>query len=206
MDETTALLVSAAIAILAVLLTLTALLGAAVAVKPELLQRLRSTTDRRYSMRRATRPLDVPRNIDRILYRHHKLYGVVVVGLALFLLYFLAFGGQQPFWRELFPPDYREIAAIVADVARLVLWLFAVFALIIGTVVFVRPSELKNFELRANRWVTARRATYDLDREYGWFDERLGRRPRLWGTVTLILSTICLIALFVQWQATGLAG
>lgn len=206
MDEPTALLASAAIAILAALLALTALLGAVVAIKPELLQRLRAATDRRYSMRRATRPLDVPRNIDRILYRHHKLYGAVVVGLALFLLYFLAFGEQQPFWRELFPRDYREIAGIVADVARLVLWLFAVFALIIGTVVFVRPSELKKFEQRANRWVTARRATYDLDREYGWLDERLGRRPRLWGTVTLVLSTICLIALLVQWQATGLTG
>lgn len=206
MDDTTALLVTAAMAVLAALLALTALLGAVVAIKPEMLQRLRAATDRRYSMRRATRPLDIPRNIDRILYRHHKLYGAVVVGLALFLLYFLTFGEQQPFWQELFPREHRQIAGIVADVARLVLWLFSVFALVIGTIVFVRPSELKRFEQRANRWVTARRATYDLDREYGWFDERLGRRPRLWGTVTLVLSTICLIALLVQWQATGLIG
>lgn len=206
MDETIAMLVSAAFAILAALLALTALLGAVVAIRPELLRRLRATTDRRYSMRRATRSLDVPRNIDRTLYRHHKLYGAVVVLLALFLLYSLAFGEQQRFWPDLFPRDYREIAAIVVDAARLVLWLFSVFALVIGTVVFVRPSALKKFEQHANRWVTARRATRELDREYGWLDERLGRRPRLWGMVTLVLSAICLIALLVQWQATGLTG
>jgi hypothetical protein len=206
MDETTALLVSAAFAILAALLALTALLGAAVAIKPDLLPRLRAATDRRYSMRRATRSLDVPRNIDRILYRHHRLYGTLVVALALFLLYFLAFGEQRPFWRELFPPDYREAASIVGDVARLVLWVFTVFALMVGTIVFVRPSALKRLESKVNRWVTARRATYDLDREYGWLDERRGRRPRLWGTVTLALSLTCLIALLVQWQASGLAG
>ena len=206
MDETTALFISAALAILTALLTLTALLGAAVALKPDLLPRLRAATDRRYSMRRATRALDIPRNIDRILYRHHRIYGTFVVALAIFLLYFLALGEQGPFWRELFPPDYRAIASIVADVARLVLWFFSVFALMIGTIVFVRPSALKRLERRANRWITPRRATRDLDREYRGLDERLGRRPRLWGTVTLVLSLTCLIALLVQWRALGLAG
>ena len=206
MDETTALLVTAALAILSVLLAATALLGGVVALRPEVLGRLRAASDRRYSLRRATRPLDVPRNIDRLLYRHHRAYGSVVVVLALFLLYFLAFGEQQPFWRELFPREYREIAAILSEVARLVLGFFAVFALMIGTLVFARPSALKRLEARVNRWATARRATYSLDREYGWLDEQLGRRPRLWGAVTCLVSVICLIALLVQWQATGLAG
>lgn len=206
MDATTALIVSAGLAVLAALLMLTALLGAVVAVRPQLLARLREATDRRYSLRRATRPLDIPRNADRLFYRHHRLYGAVVIMLALFLLHFLAFGERQPLWRELFPADYRDVATLLADVARIVLWVFSVFALMIGTVVFARPSALKRLEQRANQWLTPRRATYDLDREYRWLDERLGRRPRLWGSVTLIASLICLIALYVQWQAFGLAG
>lgn len=206
MDATTALIVSAGLTVLAALLMVTALLGAAVAVRPQLLTRLRAATDRRYSLRRATRPLDIPRNADHLFYRHHRLYGAVVVALALFLLHFLVFGERQPFWRELFPTDYRDIAVVLADVARLVLWIFSVFALMIGTLVFARPSVLKRFERRANRWLTPRRVTYDLDREYRWLDEHLGRRPRLWGSVTLIASLICLGALFVQWQAFGLAG
>lgn len=206
MDATTTLIVSAGLAVLAALLTLTALLGAAVAARPDLLARLRAATDRRYSLRRATRPLDIPRNADRLFYRHHRLYGGVVVALALFLLHFLVFGERQPLWRELFPADYRDVAVVIADAARIVLWIFSVFALMIGTLVFARPSALKRLEQRVNRWLTPRRATYDLDREYRWLDERLGRRPRLWGAVTLITSLVCLGALFVQWQAFGLAG
>ena len=206
MDATTALIVNAGLTVLAALLMATAVLGAAVAVRPQLLARLRATTDRRYSLRRATRPLDVPRNTDRLFYRHHRLYGGVVIALALFLLHFLVFGERQPLWRELFPADYRDVAAMLADVARLVLWMFSVVALMSGTLVFARPSALKRLERRANHWLTPRRATRDLDREYHWIDERLARRPRLWGAATLIASLVCLLALFVQWQATGLAG
>lgn len=161
---------------------------------------------RRFSLRSVTRPLDVARNIDRLLYHHHEAYGTVVVLLAPFLLYFLAFGQQQVFWRELFPPDYRAIAGIVADVAGLVLWILSVFALMVGTVVFVSPSALKGLEARVNRWFTGRSVSERLDREYDWLDERLGRNPRLWGWVTFISSVICLAALLVQWQALRLAG
>ena len=206
MDETTALFISAALAIITALVALTALLGAAVALKPDLLGRLRAAADRRYSMRRATRLLDEPHNIDHILYRHHKIYGLVVVGLALSVLYFLAFSEHRPLWRELFPPEYRELAVIAAAAASLVLWLLSVFALMIGTIVFTRPSALKRLESTVNRWVTASRATYHLDREYNGLDQRLGRRPRLWGIVTALLSLICLVALIVQWQAYGLTG
>ncbi|MEX0606844.1 MAG: hypothetical protein WD138_02325, partial [Halofilum sp. (in: g-proteobacteria)] len=195
-----------ALVILAVLLALTALVGGLVALKPDWLQRLRAATDRRYTLRPMTRPLDTPRNIDPLLYRHHKAYGLVVMTLAAFLLYFLAFGEQRVFWRELFPPDYREAAGIVADVARLVLWIFSVFALTVGTVVLARPSALKGLEARVNRWFTGRSVSERLDREYDWLDERLGRNPRLWGWVTLVASVICLAALLVQWQALRLAG
>lgn len=206
MTETTALLVSLALMILALLLALTALIGGLVALKPDMLGRLRATTDRRYSFRPVTRPLDMPRNIDALLYRYHKVYGPVVMILAAFLLYFLAFGEQRAFWQELFPPGYRDSAAIIADVAQLVLWIFSVFALTVGTVVFVRPSALKGLESRANRWFTARRVSDRLDREYDWVDQRLGQHPRAWGVVTLIASVICLAALVVQWQAMHLAA
>ena len=200
------ILLTAALGTLGVLLALTTLLGAAVAVRPALLERLRRRAERRYSLRRATRALDVPRNADRWFYRHHRVYGAVVVVLAAFLLWFLALGPESADWRRLFAPRYRELAGLFADSARFLLWLVAVFAVVIGTVVFVRPSALKALEARANRWITARRVTRGLDRERDALDEWLARRPRAWGIIAALASAACLAALLVQWQASGLAG
>lgn len=204
MDPLTSLLVAAAMAVLAGLLGLTTLIGGAVALRPELLDRLRRTAERRYSLRRATGPLDRPRHVDRWFYRHHRLYGTVVALLALFLLYFLAFGELSGTWTLMLGREYRDLAAILGEVARILLWLSAVFALVIGTVVFVRPSALKALERGANRWLTLRRVTRGLDREYGGLDERVTRRPRLWATIAALASLLLLVALIVQWRMSGI--
>lgn len=204
MDPIASLLIAAAMAVLAGLLGLTTLIGTAVALRPHMLERLRRTGDRRYSLRRATGPLDRPRNIDRWFYRHHRAYGTVVVLLALFLLYFLAFGELRTTWTLMLGREYREFAEILGDVARILLWISAAFALIIGTVVFVRPSALKALEHGANRWLTLRRMTRGLDREYGGLDERVTRRPRLWGTIAAVSSLVLLVALILQWRMSGI--
>jgi hypothetical protein len=204
MDPIASLLIASAMAVLAGLLALTAIIGGAVAVRPALLERLRRTSDRRYSLRRATGPLDRPRNIDRWFYRHHRAYGTVVVLLALFLLYFLAFGELRATWALMMGAEYRDIAELLGELARILLWIGAVLALLIGTVVFVRPSALKTLETGANRWLTLRRATRSLDREYGGLDARVARRPRLWGTITAVSSVVLLIALIVQWRMSGI--
>ncbi len=206
MDPITSLLVACAMAVLAALLALTTLIGALAAVRPELLESLRRTSDRRYSLRRAMGPLDRPRNVDRWFYRHHRAYGSVVVVLALFLLYFLAFGELRASWSLVLGPEYRDSAAMAGELARLLLWISSAFALIIGTVVFVRPSALKTLERGANRWLTLRRATRSLDREHGGLDQRVARRPRLWGTISALVSLVLLVALIVQWRMSGIAG
>ncbi len=204
MDPLTGLLVHAAMAVLAALLALTTLIGLVVALRPGLLPRLRRVFGRRYSLRRATGALDRPRNIDRWFYRHHRAYGTVVGVLALFLLYFLAFGELGQGWRSLFPREYRQLAPILGELARIVLWFSAVLALIIATVVFARPSALKAIEGLANRWLTPRRYTRGLEREYGGLDARFAHHPRAWGTLTALLSLVLLAALIVQWRmSTG---
>jgi hypothetical protein len=198
MDLIIQMAVEAVLLAFGVLLALCAIVGAIVAIRPDALNRLKAASEKRVSMRRATRPLDIPRNVDRVFYRHHKAYGAIVVALAVFLLYVLVFEGTIE-WRALFAKEYREIGAIVVETARIVLWLASIFALIVGTVVFVRPSALKDLERTANRWVTPRRYTYLLEREYSGLDGCLSRYPRAWGTVVAALSVVCIIALIAQW-------
>lgn len=183
---------------LAVLLAAAFAVGAAVALRPSTLDILRRGGDRRVSMRRATRFLDVPYNIDRWFYRHHRLYGVVVGLLAVVLLAFLSFGGTGYQWLQLVDPRYREVAEIAALTARVLLWAFGLFALAIAAIVFARPSALKGVEAWANRWITPRRPFRALDREVGAPDRWVARHPRGWGIAVAAVSGACLLALLLH--------
>lgn len=199
MEAMTALLVPGLLLALVLLLIVAFAVGLAIVVRPALLDRLRGVSDRRVSFRRATRPLDIPRNIDPWFYRHHRIYGLVVVVLSAFLLYFLAFGYETPAWVAVFPAEYREIALMGAEVARFLLWVVAVLGVITGTTVFVRPSALKGVEAWANRWITPRRLTRGLDREYDHPDAWVSRHPRAWGLVIALSAGLVLLALLLHW-------
>ena len=192
------LAVQAGMTALVALLLVCALLGAAVALRPALLARLKTAAERRYSMRRATRRLDVPRNIDPLFYRHHRVAGAVVVALAVFLLYVLVFE-ETGRWQALVADDYRQLAAILVEFAHIVVWIASILALIVGTIVFVRPSALKAVERRANRWVTTRPYTRGLEREHTGLDERLARHPRVWGTIIAIAGLVSTLLIIASW-------
>ncbi len=207
MTTVAGLLIQALLLALAVLLGIALLTGLAVAIRPQVLDRFRRTSDQRYSMRRATRSLDIPRNIDRWFYRHHRLYGAAVVLLAIALLSFLAFGHPETAWRGLFGPGNRVVGEILVDTARVVLWILGLFALAVGTMVFVRPSAIKSAEAWANRWVTPRRALRDAEREYHGPEEWVRQHPRGWGLTIAAVSALCLVALILQaaavWRFAG---
>lgn len=198
MTSIAGLLVQALLLALAVLLGIALLTGLAVAIRPALLDRFRRTSDQRYSMRRATRSLDIPRNIDRWFYRHHRLYGAAVVLLSIALLSFLAFGHPEAAWRGLFDRENRVVGEILVDTARVVLWILGLFALAVGTVVFARPSALKTAESWANRWLTPRRALRSAEREFLGPEAWVRRHPRGWGLTIAAASALCLLALILQ--------
>ena len=195
------MLIQALLLALGVMLCVALVLGLAVAARPALLERLERSSDRRFSMRELTRPLDVPHNIDPYFYRHHRVYGAAVVILAVALLSFLAFGRPEIAWRSLFDPGNRVVGEIVVDTARVVLWILGLFALAIGAVVFARPSALKSLETWANRWLSTRRALHGVEREFRGPEQWARRHARGWGLAIAIVSGLCLVALILQTPA-----
>jgi len=199
MTTVAALLLQALILALGVLLAIAMVIGILVALRPQLLERFETRSGQRFSMRRATRLFDIPRNVDRWFYRHHRVYGAAVVVLAVALLSFLAFGQPQVAWYSLFDPGNRVAGEIVIDTARIVLWLLGLFALAVGVVVFLRPSALKAFEAWSNRWLTPRRALRNVEAaEYHGAEQWVRRHPRGWGVAVAVLSAVCLLALILQ--------
>lgn len=155
---------------------------------PDSFAKFEAAASRSFSLRRTLRPLEISRNIDRHIYRHHKLFGLLVILASTYTIYSILFSMPSridTFISVRFPPLAAEW---ILNTLNLFLLLGNLFAIIIGLVIHTRPSALKDFEARANRWVTLRRQTRWLENRIP-FPERLTRtQPRLTGFVLLIFS------------------
>jgi hypothetical protein len=189
-------LVQLAMLALAVLLAVASMVGTVVALKPAALERMRRAGQRRREARLSER-LNRPYNLDRWFYRRHRLYGTVVAALALVLLGYLTFGDASYRWLAAVESRYRGVASILIDGGRIVLWLFGIFALVIATVVFVRPSALKGIEEKVNRWISPGRSV-GLEREFRGPDQWAVRHPRAWGVAVALAGLACLLALLLH--------
>ena len=207
MDTLLAITVTGLLLALALLLAAATAFGIALAVRPAAVERLRARLDRRLDTDAAVSALDRPWNMDSWLYRYHHLYGIVVIAMAAFILWFLAFGYDSPAWVAGVGADHREIALILAEVARFLLWIGAMAGVILGTVILVRPSALKGVEQWANRWIAPQAWRQALDREYHPADAWFQRYPRASGIAVAIAAGALLIALLLHWGAiTGAAA
>lgn len=143
-----------------------------------------------FSLRRGLRPFDVAHNIDRYFYRHHQAIGLLIIAASIFNLYRAMFDIVPGHVSRLLLNYYPQAVAewLVASL-QYALILGNLFAVIIGLVIYVRPSALKDFEARANRWLTTRRKTLWLSTKLGPASEFLRNQPRTLGAIVLVLST-----------------
>lgn len=127
--------------------------------------------------------IDTPRYQESLIYRNHRIVGVLIVVGALYTLVMLivrvdmkALTGLlpvviNPFWSEWF---YSS--------AYLILIGANVLALAVGIVIFSRPSMLKGIEKTMNMWIIPERKLKKLDEPHEIsIDIFPGGRPRLFG-------------------------
>jgi hypothetical protein len=138
--------------------------------------------------------LDRRQSIERALYRHHRAFGAaVIVGAAALLV---------PLWElHNHPLVAGVLPGILGDwgVRAVILtsWALAVFALGIGVFLLIRPSALKGFETKANRWIepfpSSAKTTVPADTG---INRLILRAPRLIGLLLLMAGFGCWIALY----------
>lgn len=131
-----AILISTVLAVLVILAV--ALLTGSLA----LLAGIQDGQEKQGGLTTALRLLDRQWQIERLVYRHHRLVGALVLAAGTFCL-----------WRM----TRTELAALLAggSTASILLWLLLVgqgFNLLVGLVIFLRPSLLKPLETLSNRW------------------------------------------------------
>jgi len=161
-------------------------LGLALVLIPSRVLAMTGALNRWVSTKPLFDELNRPRYQERVFYRYHHLTGTIIVVASLVCLYMLAV--------------YVEPADLVSRLVRLAgsefgkwlmislyyLLLVCLFlALIIGAVVFIRPSLLKSAEAWGNRWVDTEKNLEQLDEVHNIPTNILPGKPRWFGLFVL---------------------
>jgi len=193
-DVLASVLLESLLLILGVLLALVALYGLLLLIRPNLGLHLNQSLSRRLSTPRFSLFfLDKQFHIERYFYHHAKLYGLLLVVGAGYLLYRLFFDfpleGYASVLPDILPTD---IWAWLLDALQIFLMVMAIFTLYIGLVVLIRPSNIKNLERHANRWISTRQKLPGMSDDSPALDNAAQRAPRLFGGV-VFLAAIAII-------------
>jgi hypothetical protein len=180
---------------LAVGLGLALLVGALLLARPRALFALNAWLSRWVDTRRAFGMLDEPHHLERFFYRHHRILGALIVAGAGYVL-----------WRWAFYYQRADLVALLGArwLSRGLDWLPGALEtalvtlhgaiLMIGVLVFFRPSLLKGFERTANHWQPGL-ATTPLDTVVGNLDGAFEGHPRVSGLLLVVSAFWCLLAL-----------
>jgi hypothetical protein len=163
---------------------LSVLIGLLLIVDSARVLRWNSVLNSWFSTQEAFRTLDEPRDVKRLLYRGHRICGLLVVAGALYALTELQWGYQEGL-----------LAAVMLESLRLFLVVGNFAALAAGVVVFFRPSLLKPFERWADR-VYRPRMTEGADKMRLQADELAKAHPRLLGLFTAAGGAYVLLNLY----------
>lgn len=128
-----------------------------------------------------------PRYLERIIYKHHYVFGALVMLFTSLCVYMM-----------LFYTDVSQVLNKISSMANTVFgeWLLETFyymliaanavAFVIGFIIFIRPSALKSLEAKANHWVEAEEKLNVLNSIRDLPDSVLPGNPRIFGTLILI--------------------
>lgn len=171
-------------------------IGITLLVDSERVMRWNAALDRWYSTRQAFQKLEEPIDVKRVIYRWHRLAGVLVLAGAIFTLDVLVFtyhtGALVRAFRGVGNP---VILGIVFETLRIVLIVGNVAALVAGAILCFRPSLLKGVEALGDRYYSGRQAVKPLEVMHYQPDEFVRGRPKLVGTVLTVGSAYVMIVL-----------
>lgn len=172
------------------------LVGIMLLVDSQRLMRWNTSLNRWYSTRRGMQVLEEPVEVKRVVYRWHRVLGVVVFAGAIYTLDVLVFGfptgALVRAFRDLGNP---ALLGVVFETLRIFLIVGNVAALAAAAVLGFRPSLLKGLEAWGDREFSGRGPTKALDAMRYQPDDFARARPRLVGSLVALGSLYVLITL-----------
>jgi len=177
--------------------------GVGIAVRANWCVRMNELMSRWISTRLMLKPVEVPRDTQRALYRHHRLLGALVLAGAAYALAVLA---TLPDLRGLAVQLAKRSNPHVMEVYLRAGWAFLLVgnaaALLAGLALLLRPSLLKGVEAWANRSISLRSVGRFLETMNYAPDRLVQTYPRVAGTLiaagSLWVAAHLTVTLFAQ--------
>lgn len=167
------------------------LVGIGLLFRPQQVGQLNHYLSRWVGSSRLNKVLDRPRWIDRFFYRHHRLLGTAVFVGAMAVLYIF-----------LFQYNFRRISALIprnywwlSDALIGMLLIGSVVAVLVGFIVLIRPSLLRDIEKSANRWISTEHLHVQFNAMHFSVEKSLLRHHRLAGVAILLGSLYIIVVL-----------
>ena len=160
------------------------LLGLGLIARNESVLRLLECLNRWTSLRRALKPLEVPREIEQGVAKHPRTLGILILVGAAFSLYFLLLRVSASDFSALLAA--RSAQGTLLWFANSLRWALIganMIALVIGIVLTVSPQTMGPLASAANRWITTRRLSMKLDEMDLTLDLVVHAYPRIAGTL-----------------------
>lgn len=163
--------------------------GAGMLINPDGVLRLNRYFNKWFSTGKATDALDRQHQIERTMYRYHRLTGALILAGGVYTLYMLNFALNQ-----------KATVAILSDHKNyyLVEWMLeatvlafntgSVIALVVGVVLLIRPSLLKGLESTVNHWVSSEKPLQTLDTMRYRLDHFIATHIRIVGVLVMVGS------------------
>lgn len=180
------------------LLCFSLVIGVLMIIRPALIVSLNKKGGSSFSLRRTTRVLEIPNYIDSMFYHHHRIVGCIISLTSAYMLYYFTRVYDAAVVADFMAGSkYTGVAEIIAVAVRLVLLLTGLASLLIGVIMFIRPSLLKGFESWSNHWISTRKAAKPLVMERDQVNQLVYKYPRLVGFIIATLSLYSAIGLIM---------
>ena len=125
------------------------IIGAAMLFAPHHVSRVNKDMSKWVETSGVEAALDKPHWTERVIYRHHRLVGLLLLAGAGFVLKAFFFGNGLNSLAARVGVDMQ----VVIHAAANIFIIGAILAALVGIIMLTRPSLLKEIENSANRWV-----------------------------------------------------
>ena len=174
------------------------ILGLGLIFVPILTLKLNEKINTRISLREKTKKIETAIKSEPFFYKHSNISGLILILGSTFVLYTLVTFNVQ----ALIPYLPKSISAPAWDwllqAGQIFLYITCSFILIFGLIVLIRPSQIKNFEQAANRWISTRKHFAKMSNDINFTNKLVNTYPRIFGVFITVFSLIVLFFLLPE--------
>ncbi len=143
--------------------------------------------------------LDRPHYQERFIYKHHLIFGSLIIIGAIYTLYMLVFNVtvsmilvSLPEVINYFWSDWFYSTAYYLFIAA------KTIALIVGIIILIRPSYLKGIETYLNKWIISDDKLMGLDEAHEISTNILPGSPRLFGLAVVLGGLYIMLSMAIM--------